>query len=182
MNAKKLSSRKDALAAAANAVKSAAAEIDGIRGEIAALKAHRVEVERAPIPEDEAIAGIDRLLDQWEGNQSWYGPDEIIGAIARDRTPIMEMCGSTTLRAVTELLTPLLRPQLRAALAELLRQYYGANPPGLPAAERQQRLAGIDQQLLEMETQEVELVRFAANAGFAIEYRPDTAPAAILGL
>ncbi|QNT69277.1 hypothetical protein [Defluviicoccus vanus] len=174
--------RKDALAAAANAVKSAAAEIDGIRAEITALKAQRAEVEAAPLPDHEVSAGIDSLLDTLARSAPYHGPDAVMDAVAKGGTPMIELHGATTLGTVTALLVPLLRTHLRDALMAHLRQYYEAHPPGLPAAERQQRIAEIDQQLLEMETQEVELVRFAANAGIAIEYRPDTSPAAILGV
>ena len=166
------------------AMATAVAGVAEIREAIADLRNERQRIEAAPVPASEAIALLEQMLKRWEagGRNRYIGLEPIIQAATSGQVPQIEIHQSATIGHILGLLVPMLRPQLEAALKAAVEGHCQAVPPGLPAAERQQRLAELDQELLRLETLEEEAIEAAATAGLRVDRRPDGAVEAVLGI
>lgn len=166
------------------AMATAVAGVAEIREAIADLRNERQRIEAAPVPASEAIALLEQMLNRWEagGRNRYIGLEPIIQAATSGQVPQIEIHQSATIGHILGLLVPMLRPQLEAALKAAVEGHCQAVPPGLPAAERQQRLAELDQELLRLETLEEEAIEAAATGGLRVDRRPDAAVEAVLGI
>lgn len=174
---------KARVAAIAKAMSSATSSIAEIREMIAALKAEREAIRAAPVPLSEAGALIDTMLDRWAHASQFGGAERITAAAMCGQAPNIELHSPrSTLADTLALLSPLLHRHLREALISELEARYAESPPGLPAGERQRRLAELDSEIVRLEVLEEEAISVAAAGGLDVARRPDASPAALLGL
>jgi len=180
--------------------KSIPERIAEVRGKIAALKAERSEVHRAPLPREEVQerirAEVSRLASGFRPDVGGLmrpggdGPDLLgtrelghgAGHVRSDHGALFAAQITTELgRGVVAMLAALapeaLEDRLMAAVGEALHQA----APGLPAAERPERLAELDAEVLDLERQEEELIEATERDGRPIARRGDAAPEAVLG-
>ncbi len=147
-----------------------------IRDQIAALQDQRDETESAAIPREEAAARFDHLIagvrDDWTHGSVPQGLAD--GSIV-ERT-LAEWLGRPA--AMCALFGDVIRDTL---LKHYDDQTAGATP-GLPMAERRQRLTELNGEIFGLERQEEELIEDLEAAGADIQRRPDADPRAALGL
>jgi hypothetical protein len=164
------------------------AELGAVREQIATAKRERAEVVSAPLPEAEALAKLDDELDRLAG-QALEATTGVRGLV-RDQparlalfsTDVGPATTPDALRTIARLLVFVGRAPLRAALAEAVRAEIAAcGGPGLPAAQRTQQLAALDDQVLELELSEEQLVEQLEASGAGVARRPDADPRAVLG-
>jgi hypothetical protein len=174
---------KSKVAAIQKAMAGATSSIAEIREAIAKLKDEREAIRVAPVPMSEAIPLIDNLLAYWSHAGRPEGIERIAAAVMVGKAPHIELHSPrATLADTLALLVPLLDTQLREAMISDLEVRYAAAPAGLPADERQRRLAELDGEIARLEALEDEAIQAAASGGLEVARRPDASPAALLGI
>lgn len=157
-------------------------KLDTLRAEIAVLVDERAEVERAPIPRDETVAKIAALI------AAPYSGHLHKGRIDLDPSPRGLVDGSFNSSSLLEMFERpgMFRALFPDAVSEYLLSIYdkeiGDRKPGLPMAERRQRLTELDGQIYQLEQEEEHLIEALEEQGADIARRPDASPHAALGL
>ncbi len=167
------------IAAARKALRSASGSVSDIRGAVNKLKSERAAVEAAPIPAAEAAPILEDAVNRLLCLNTHFSTSDLINAAAHGRPIDLRMLSS---EQRLQLCVVALRPILLARFHEELTEHYRAITPGLPAAERRQRLAELDGQVVQLEHQEEQLIAELAAAGVDVSRRPDADPAVVLGL
>jgi hypothetical protein len=168
------------VAAARKALRSATGSVEGIRAEILKLQSERRSVEGAPVVIDEAASALDETITRLlAGIHTWTTPPDLIASAAHGQPADVRALSDQHRLAIAVLaLQPLLREQFHRALA----QHYETLQPGLPAADRQQRLRELGEQVGMLEREEEALLQELAGAGVSIDRRPDVSPSVLLGI
>jgi hypothetical protein len=174
---------KGKVSAIQRAMATAAAGVEEIRRAIADLRAERERVASAPVPISAASAALGQMLDRWEaaGQNRYIGIDPIIRAATAGDVPQIEIHQSAT-RTHSRASGPAVKAAVGSRAEIRGRGALPDVPPGLPADERQLRMAEIDQELLRLESLEEEAIQAAEAGGLQIPRRPDAAVEAVLGL
>ena len=172
------------LATVRRAMKQAESSIADIRTAIAALQSEREATRSAAVPPDEALAVLQEFTGLWAraGEAAGISLDHMIQAATTGRRPGIELYQTATVGSVLAVLAPLLRGPIAAGIEQALNEAYRDLTPGLPAADRQRRLAEIDGELLKLARLEEQAIEAAAEGGLAIDRRPDADPRAVLGV
>lgn len=154
-----------------------------IRETIATLQREREAIRAAPVPLGEAIPLVENLLAYWSHAGRSDGIERIAAAAMQGQKPHVEILSPRATMADTlALLVPLLHAQLREAMISDLEARYAETPAGLPADERQRRLAELDGEITRLEALEEQAIQAAAAGGLEVVRRADASPAALLGL
>jgi hypothetical protein len=160
-------------------------EIDTIRVRIGKLKDERDSLVDADVPQDEAL----QRLDDWIATERDRYRSGSIGAfIARDQGQVAPMIhptvsgGNTVSFGNVQSALVWIAPDLvRAALAaEIENHYRTRGDAGVADDDREQRLAELDDELLELETDEERMICQAEAAGLTVLRRGDADPRAIV--
>jgi hypothetical protein len=155
----------------ASAVEGATADLTAMRGHIAALKFEVAAVRNAPLPRDEAVANVDRSLDQL-ASRTVFDPMQFASPLHTAADPELERA----------MLVHFLRPAARANMIAALDLELEKRPPGLPKEGRAEKVAELEAQLLAAERAEEEFVEQAREAGLKVARRADADPRAVLGV
>ena len=153
-----------------------------LRDQIAALVDERADLENAPIPRQEAEANIAALID------APYSDTLHKGRIDLDPAPAGLLDGSFSSSSLLEMFERpgMFRALFPDAVSKYLLSIYdkeiGDRKPGLPMAERRQRLTELDGEIYALETQEEAVIELLEADGVDIQRRPDASAAAALGL
>jgi hypothetical protein len=146
-----------------------------LRTTIAQLQAERREIERAPVPLEQAVAAMRQRV---EALARGYVPQlggfmtHVEGAPADIIEP-----GGRDLEAFLAWLNP---EQLAARLEAALRAQYAGVPLALSPGERAERLADVDARLLKLEREEEDLVRKLEGEGLDVDRRADASVEVLL--
>lgn len=174
-------------AEARNAIEGLRGSIEGYRAKIADLKDQREATLRAPATMEEALAQLDARL----GSAALtYNFESLYSTLCDPDVPVMEGRGMRHLELIStysvsssdinELLTAMLGAEIRKFLETGLQRRFDALAKDgilpLSKAQRAERLAMIDAELFEAESDEEALIVEAERAGFAIERRSDLDP------
>jgi hypothetical protein len=161
--------------------------VAGIREQIDQLKADRERISAAPLPFEEAAAGLDARIGSLA---SKYRADWAIGRLPYiDREEVdVEIAPGLGLDVIGDPLAVALvffsGDQIRDRLKKELQQQYaklekaGAKP--MIAADREAALAKIDESIRTAESEEEELILEAEEIGLSIPRREDVNPAVFL--
>jgi hypothetical protein len=156
----------------ASAVAGATADLQQMRGHIAALRVEIDAVKRAPLARDEAIANVDSALDTLAYRVVHFDTMQF-------SSPLFTAAEPELAQAITH---RYLRAAVRASIVSELDRELDKRPPGLPAEGRAEKLSQLEAQLFEAERAEEEFILQARAAGMKIARRPDADPRAILGV
>jgi hypothetical protein len=108
--------------------------------------------------------------------------DTIVAVAARGERPQLLDQYAVSAPVLLRLMMLLLGDHVREKLIADLETHYRTVEVGLPAAERQKRLAEIDRELAKLEAAEEAAIAAAEQGGLQIDRRPDAAVEAVLGL
>lgn len=150
------------------------AGIADLRARIAVLEDERARVEELPVPLDEAVAALDRWLDDLEGRYSVS-----VGSFTTGRPgsgPALTMGDHSILPG---LLLAAARDAIRNALADHLADYYEGREAA-SAAEKAKRLASIHDELDALCRVEERLIREAEASNLPILRRETAAPEIVI--
>ena len=142
-----------------------AKKLDSIRDKIAVLVDERAEVESAPIPRNETEANIAALI------AAPYSGHLHKGRIDLDPSPRGLVDGSFNSSSLREMFERpgMFRALFPDAVCEYLLSVYdkeiGDRKPGLPMAERRQRLTELDGKLYELERAEEDVIEQLEDQG-----------------
>jgi hypothetical protein len=152
----------------------AAVDLEQVRASISALTAELRAVEQAPVPPDVCAGRIDALFDelavQWEPPATDF--------MARDYRPP----GNDELLPYRLMAYFAQVPEIRAAYHAAAARAYArpGTPAPVPVVEYAARLATLADRRRQAEVAEEQLVLEAAEAGLAIQRRPDADPVVVL--
>ena len=176
MSAPKL---KAQLAAARSAVAAAGEAIERLRGEIEDLQAERAAVASAPLPLDQALDVLRKHLDHLA---KAAGPD-LAGIAHAAAIGARQSALLATPRDPLLLFAALARPLVEESLTAAVRWFYEGNQlTGMAPADRDARLAEIDQRIAALEFEEESTISEAEALGMNIPRRINVDPAIVLGL
>jgi hypothetical protein len=160
--------------------------VDALRADRARLNAERRDLERAPLPREEAEAELEARIatagarvELDAAPLAWPSSDPARHDrnLIRPATPMTTLGPDGLTFAALCKLTP---DAVRAAAAAALDALYAAHAPGLPAADRAAALAALDRQLGETELSEERCIRAAEDAGLSVARRADADPELVL--
>lgn len=156
-------------------------DLDETRAKIKSLTDERAGLERVPVAKEEMIGRVDAWLDKICGREdgpipSWM-PPIIPFFMRREVKNSVELPYSDL--AFRRFLLTVNRAQIRAYYVDKIERLYAIDP-GIPAEERQAKLAKLDEELLELELAEEALIRGADRMGVTLLGRADADPRAVL--
>lgn len=162
-------------------------KLETIRRKIGEMKARHREVERAPLPVEEIR---ERVRGWIAARAEKYRPGELRGFTHPVSGRVGGILGPEFLRdwradsasQFEAMLCSLLPERVEAVLLARIVEEVGDREPGLPSAERAQRLAEIDRELFRLETEEEQFIEQFEAEGQDVVRREDANPAAVLGL
>ena len=144
-----------------------------LRARIAVLADERARIDELPVPLEEALASVDRWLDDLEARHSLPVGGFTTGLPGS--APALTMGEHSILPS---LFISACRYQIREAIADRLADHYEGKDAA-SASEKDHRLAEIDAELLGLCKVEERLVREAERSGLPI-LRRETAPVEIV--
>lgn len=133
----------------------------------------RDEIAARPVPKDEALAALDRDLDELIDTAK---RETNIRSLTRADNPAWTIPQNGMLLG---LLIGANRDAFRSHLAEMIAPAYADAKP-IEAAEREAALRRIDDDLFDLETAEEAAIRSAEAAGLSVLRRADADPRAVL--
>ena len=147
-----------------------------LRSEIEALSGERNTIESAPIPRGEVEAQIAAAIDApWSDQIMSPEPAGLLHG-GFNGAELQHMLSRPAL------LVAVIPDAIKAYVIGLYDRDLGDAEPGLGALERRRRLAEIDAQVFELETQEETVCEQLEAAGADVQRRVGADPAAQLGL
>lgn len=147
-----------------------------IRDEIEALDAEIDETEGAPIPRVEAEARIAAVVDAPPN-------DQLLNSRPGGLTDgSFGFAGFKQMLERPHVLAAVFPTELKAHLIGLYDATMSDQTPGLPAAERRQKLAELTSQKFKLEEDEEAIVEEFESQGADVQHRPGADPVAALGL
>ena len=145
--------------------------INLIREKLSCKQAERESILRSPLPRNAARERLEGAVNAAEGLS---GVEDFVHKITTG-APIDFLGGHNNQQWLAYLLAHVARP----LLIERLEQFYeGSN--GLTSEEREERLASLDAEILDLERQDESCVRAAEAAGGRITRRPEARPEILL--
>ncbi len=157
-------------------------ELESLRAELAAARGERSRVASAPAPLAEAEERIDAWIAacgaEWQPAVGYFASAE--GGAGSFRLGLPARGIADPLRAAEAQTCALHGDSVRRALLERAEQHLAQHEPGLPEAQRAERLAQLDANLERFEREEEELVRQLEAEGAAVQRRPDAPPGILL--
>jgi hypothetical protein len=180
------SSPTDRIAAAQNAIQAAADAIrgtlDGIERDLDVRRAELRELRARPLPRDEAVVTLDRVLAELTGGPE-FGAAALLDGDARHLTVRLAQAGGASI--VAKLFTDDLRTALMAELDQAAEQRGGW--PTDSGEDRAREVERLSLEILELETALDRAVKQARKSGIPVPayegdpdfqptYRPPPAP------
>ncbi|HZF31346.1 MAG TPA: hypothetical protein VE907_19680 [Gammaproteobacteria bacterium] len=164
------------------------ADVQRLRASIAKLKAERAELLQAPVTKGEALARIDAHLDYLAGEAAvnvtpflTRGPPQPRDLIPPAQTRLVDGIATVGFDSVLRFLAWHNREALRAALVAGVNRYYETRSDGVDDETLAQRLAALEAELLELETDEELAIMALEAAGVrTVLRRADADPRALI--
>ncbi|MEH7848467.1 hypothetical protein [Rhizobium laguerreae] len=148
-------------------------EIEKIRASIDDLAAKRSEIEMLPPPKNVALERLDNWIDGLSlGYQVEDAARKFLAPTGRD---IPNIVGSDCGRFLMRFVAPVIREEYAAEIERLYQ-----NKPGFTEQERAKAIAGIDDEIFDLELAEERLVRLCEERGHYIARRPTANPMIVL--
>jgi hypothetical protein len=161
------SSPTDRIAAAQNAIQAAADAIrgtlDGIERDLDVRRAELRELRARPLPRDEAVVTLDRVLAELTGGPE-FGAAALLDGDARHLTVRLAQAGGASI--VAKLFTDDLRTALMAELDQAAEQRGGW--PTDSGEDRAREVERLSLEILELETALDRAVKQARKSGFPL--------------
>ena len=164
---------KKLLAGSRKAASSVSEGLQELRLRRLRLLDERDELASRPVPQHEALAALDRDLDELVDTAK---RETNIRSLTRAENPAWTIPQNGILIA---LLIGTNREAFRSQLAEMIAPAYADAKP-IEAAEREAALRRIDEELLDIELAEESAIRAAEAAGLSVLRRADADPRAVL--